>query len=66
MMAATFGITAIAHPALRDVREACEDCLTLGHDAAVMARATGSVGATYGQGDHSATVARILDTVTLD
>lgn len=62
---ALFAVTAIAHPALRDVRDDCTDCLALAEPAAAHARVLGSRGATYGDGDHSATVTRAITTVTL-
>lgn len=65
-MSALFGVTTIAHPALRDVREDCADCLALVESAAVHARVTGSVGATYEDGGHSATVARLITVIDLD
>jgi hypothetical protein len=69
--ASTWTVTAIAHPELRDVCEACEDCLALAHDAAAHARVTGSTGATFSLADsfgavHSATVARTIATLTLE
>lgn len=60
-----YAVTDIAHPALRDVRDACQDCLDLAHDAAVTARVTGSVGSTYASGTHSATVKRAITVFTL-
>lgn len=64
----TFAIVEIAHPELHDVHAACADCLALAESAAVLARATGSVGAQYASnGGHYATVHRVIgDLVVLD
>jgi len=69
-MTSTFAITKIAHPGLRGYSVDCDDCLALGEEAAIMARASGSVGATYnvtspGGLVHSATVARVIGMVKL-
>lgn len=63
----TWAVTAIAHPALRDVRDDCEKCLSLTEAAITDARVTGSRGAAYsevrGDVEHSVTVARAITTV---
>lgn len=64
----TWAVTAIAHPALRDVREDCQDCLALADAAVTDARITGSTGATHivrhvDGTEHSATVARAITTL---
>lgn len=63
-----WAVTALTHPAVRDFREACTDCLAQSRDAMVSARITGSTGATSGRigtdgREHSATVSRVLATV---
>lgn len=55
-----WAVTQIAHPELRDVNPACEDCLALADGAITLAYATGSVGATETNGEHSATVERAI------
>lgn len=64
-----WALTKVAHPAYSGAPDVCEECLALAEDAAVMARVTGSVGATSeSQKDgitHSATVARMTAMVTL-
>lgn len=65
-MTAEFAVTEVAHPALRDVRGECVDCLSAARDAAVHARVTGSTGANYVWGDHFATVKRAITIIDLD
>lgn len=64
-----WAVTKLAHPAVRDYRDDCPECLALVDQAISHAQATGSKGATYGVGaaeqadNHSATVARALQVV---
>lgn len=56
-----WAITEIAHPELRDVNPACEECLALADGAITLAYATGSVSAVKeNEGGHSATVVRAI------
>lgn len=63
-----WAVTEIAHPAVRDVRDDCEDCLALVDDAIATARATGSVGANVerhsGEELHSVSVRRAIAVIT--
>lgn len=68
-----WAVTALAHPALREVREDCPVCLALADEAIALARVTGSVGATVrhvalartnDETVHSVTVARAVDVLT--
>lgn len=64
-----WAVTEIAHPALRDVREDCPECLALTAAAITNAAVTGSTGSTYttsrvGGEEHSVTVTRAV-TVTI-
>lgn len=61
--ASLWAVTAVAHPALRDVRGNCDACLALTEAAISHAAATGSVGATYAEREHSVTVARAVTAV---
>lgn len=65
-----WAVTAIAHPALRGVREDCPDCLALADLAITMARVTGSTGGTDTDSrsgslisPHSVTVARAITVI---
>lgn len=61
----TWAVTKLEHPALRDVSDVCDRCLAHVDSAIAHARVTGSVGATYGDGTHSVTVARVHALVEL-
>lgn len=54
----TWAVTKLAHPAVRDFRPECADCIALTETAITHAAVTGSVGATCSEGEHSVTVAR--------
>ena len=68
---AAWAVTGLAHPAVREYRAACLDCLAQVRSAIVQARITGSTGATFAVEDtdgttHSATVARAVGGVYED
>lgn len=65
-MSGVFAVIEVSHPALRDVRGDCEGCMTQARSGAIMARATGSKGATHGDGEHTATVKRVIALIDLD
>lgn len=54
-----WAVTGLQHPAVRDWRPVCEECLALTDDAITDARITGSVGATRVERGHSVTVSRV-------
>lgn len=55
-----WSVTELAHPAVRDYRDVCQECLDQAPQAISMARVTGSSGSTYGDTDgHFVTVSRV-------
>lgn len=60
-----WAVTKIGHPGLRDYSPDCADCLNLANDAIATARVTGSVGSSYENGDHSISVSRVHQVITI-